>query len=161
MNQNKSFGAFMKSLQIFSVAMIPAPIGFSLVSFFIPFPQTQNPDPSLDQMLLLAFGGASLVLIASSFILPSFFLNSMHKQDLLGKLQTIFKAKAIPMALIEGAGLLWPVMTILTGEKLYLIGAGVCVLLMLLRFPTQGQIEELIGMRAKDIDAQLAKPVTP
>lgn len=51
-------------------------------------------------------------------------------------------AKILTGALIEGPGLLWCVLAMLTGNIVYLSGAAFCVLLMLIHFPSLDQYEE-------------------
>lgn len=59
------------------------------------------------------------------------------------RLQDYLIAKLITAALIEGPTLLWLVGAMLDPSPAFPIGAGVCVLLLLFRFPSRHELEEL------------------
>lgn len=130
---------------------------FAVVAFLIgPIQNAQSADTQLQDLMLLTAFSMSVVFLALAAFVPKFLLtrtlSTIGKGEFAKRLQAYQVSRILYAAFCEGPAFFWCVLALLFGP-IYLVGAGVCLLILLWQFPTQSQAENLLQMRARDFDA--------
>lgn len=112
----------------------------------------------LEPILVAVAGALSVGGIAASFFLPALLRRPREggKESVRKRLSRELSALVLGAALLEAPGLLWCVLALIFPSWMYALGGGVAGALILLRFPTQGALEESLGARLPELERRLA-----
>ena len=143
----------LKVTRLIFAAMIFGVVSFAVVIMIVGEGIHGGESPQLGQPLAI-IAGALTVLIA----LPAGIIarkvkfgdsEAVADQPPERRLQSYLAAKILTAALIEAPALLWLVGALLDPSPVFTIGAGVCILLLLFRFPTRHELENLTQLNQR------------
>jgi hypothetical protein len=134
---------------------------FALVAAFVGRLARFEEDPSraeLEPILLAIAAALSVGGIAASLLLPPLMRRPREgsKESVRKRLSREMSALVLGAALLEAPGLFWCVLALIFPSWIYALGGAVAGALILLRFPTQGGLEENLGARFPELERRLA-----
>jgi hypothetical protein len=143
------------------VALALGVLLFAAVSTFVGRLANIAADPSrvdMETLLVAVAGALSVAGLGGALAIPNLVRRPREgaRESLRQRLGKEQSALVIGAALLEGPGLFWCVLALMFQAPLYAVGGAVAGVLILLRFPTGGGLEERLGSSMAELERRLA-----
>lgn len=151
-SENPAPNAQLVAAKIFYFALVGGLSAFSVVVFVMSqqAESIESTNESLINILVWVAAALSLTLAipSGSFAALMFFRDSevVAAESTEARLKRYVSAKIMAAALTEGPGMLWCVIGLLSKQPVYLMGAALSIVILLIQFPRAAEVEERTGV---------------
>lgn len=149
MANSQPAGPDLRSAQILYSALMIGLMMFALVAAFVgpvAVDTAAEGRQPLEGILMWVAAGLSILVAAPSAAAASLLFGSEERRARMQRADRVRRwvgAKIFGAALAEGPGLLWCLLTLMSGSRIYLLGAAFSILILALSFPRSHEFEAI------------------